>query len=86
MAKAKEQKPVEETDVKAKETQEEVKKEDEKEEEKATPTEEEIRAAKTPEDKLKLMKTLLANSKEAENVKQKKIYSAMPNIQVVRNY
>ena len=86
MAKVKEQKPVEETDVKAKETQESVKTEDKKEKENATPTEEEIRAAKTPEDKLKLMKTLLANSKEAENVKQKKIYSAMPNIQVVRNY
>ena len=64
----------------------EQKAEDEKKEEKGTPTEEDIRGAKTPEDKLKLMKKLLATSKEAENVKQKKIYSAMPNITVVRNY
>ena len=64
----------------------EQKAEDEKKEEKDTPTEEDIRGAKTPEDKLKLMKKLLATSKEAENVKQKKIYSAMPNITVVRNY
>ena len=42
MAKAKEQKPVEETDVKAKETQESVKTEDKKEKENAAPTEEEI--------------------------------------------
>lgn len=85
MAKTKEEKTVEETEVKVEGTQESVKTEDE-EEEKATPTEDDIRGAKTPEKKLKLMKTLLANSKEAENIKQKKIYSAMPNIQVVRNY
>jgi len=78
MAKAKEEKS-------EKDLQEEVK-EDEKKEEKGTPTEEDIRGAKTPEDKLKLMKKLLANSKVAESVKQRKIYSAMPNIQVVRNY
>lgn len=86
MAKTKEEKTVEETEVKVEGTQESVKTEDEKEEEKATPTKDDIRGAKTSEKKLKLMKTLLANSKEAENIKQKKIYSAMPNIQVVRNY
>ena len=50
------------------------------------PTEEDIKSAKTPDDKLEMMKKLLANSKVAENVKQKKIYSAMTNIVVVRNY
>lgn len=50
------------------------------------PTEEDIKTAKTPDDKLEMMKKLLANSKVAENVKQKKIYSAMTNIVVVRNY
>ena len=50
------------------------------------PTEEDIKSAKTPDDKLEMMKKLLANSKVAENIKQKKIYSAMTNIVVVRNY
>ena len=50
------------------------------------PTEEDIKSANTPDDKLEMMKKLLANSKVAENIKQKKIYSAMANIVVVRNY
>lgn len=78
----KQEKPVEETE---KELSIE-KQEEETVEDKAIPTEEDLKKAKTPEDKLKLMKKLLANQKVAEPVKQKHIYEAMPNITVVRNY
>ena len=57
-----------------------------KQEESVIPVEEEIKSAEEPKEKLELMKKLLANQKVAENVKQKKIYTAMPNITVVRNY
>ena len=53
-------------------------------EEEQLPTEEEIKAAKS-EDKLSMMKKLLANQKVSEAEKQKKIYRAMGNIVVVRN-
>lgn len=74
-------KPVEET-----ETALNVEEQKEIVEENSIPTEEDIKSAKTPEDKFKLMKKLLANQKVAEPVKQKQIYEAMPNITVVRNY
>lgn len=70
--------------AKSKQTQSETDLEEQKIDE--IPTEEDIKTAKTPDDKLEMMKKLLANSKVAENVKQKKIYSAMTNIVVVRNY
>lgn len=70
--------------AKSKQTQPETDLEEQKIDE--IPTEEDIKSAKTPDDKLEMMKKLLANSKVAENVKQKKIYSAMTNIVVVRNY
>ena len=70
--------------AKSKQTQPETDVEEQKIDE--IPTEEDIKSAKTPDDKLEMMKKLLANSKVAENVKQKKIYSAMTNIVVVRNY
>ncbi len=70
--------------AKSKQTQSETDLEEQKIDE--IPTEEDIKSAKTPDDKLEMMKKLLANSKVAENVKQKKIYSAMTNIVVVRNY
>lgn len=70
--------------AKSKQTQSETDLEEQKIDE--IPTEEDIKSAKTPDDKLEMMKNLLANSKVAENIKQKKIYSAMTNIVVVRNY
>lgn len=70
--------------AKSKQTQSETDLEEQKIDE--IPTEEDIKSAKTPDDKLEMMKKLLANSKVAENVKQKKIYSVMANIVVVRNY
>ena len=55
------------------------------EEEEKIPTEEEFKNAKTSEEKLGLMKKLLANQKVAEPAKQKLVYKAMENITVVRN-
>lgn len=69
------------TKVKAEETVVET---EEIKEEEQLPSEEEIKSAK-PEDKLSMMKKLLANQKVSEAEKQKKIYRAMGNIVVVRN-
>lgn len=49
------------------------------------PTEEDFKNADSAEEKLGLMKKLLANQKVSEPKKQKYIYQAMANITVVRN-